>query len=179
MALSAPTSFAAPLVALRGVGKIFASGTRALAGLDLDIRPGEFVSLLGPSGCGKSTALRIMAGLSEPSEGAVAWPSAAGHGDKSRLGFVFQEPTLMPWASVFNNVKLPLDLQHVPAANVADRVRAALDRVGLTEFHHAFPRELSGGMRMRASIARALVTEPQLLLMDEPFAALDEITRFR
>ena len=179
MSLPETTAPAAPLVALRGVGKIFPSGTRALAGLDLDIRPGEFVSLLGPSGCGKSTALRIMAGLSEPSAGAVAWPSAAGHGDKSRLGFVFQEPTLMPWASVFNNVKLPLDLQHVPAANVADRVRAALDRVGLTEFHHAFPRELSGGMRMRASIARALVTEPQLLLMDEPFAALDEITRFR
>src|SRR5580704_4394818 len=176
MSLSATTGPAAPLVALRGVGKIFASGTRALAGLDLDIRPGEFVSLLGPSGCGKSTALRIMAGLSEPTEGAVEWPSTAGHGGKSRLSFVFQEPTLMPWASVFNNVKLPLDLQRAP---VADRVRAALDHVGLAEFRHAYPRELSGGMRMRASIARALVTEPELLLMDEPFAALDEITRFK
>jgi NitT/TauT family transport system ATP-binding protein len=178
MSLSATTDPAARLVALRGVGKIFASGTRALAGLDLDIRSGEFVSLLGPSGCGKSTALRIMAGLSEPTEGAVEWPSAAGHGQK-RIGFVFQEPTLMPWASVFNNVKLPLDLQRAPPANVADRVSAALDHVGLAEFRHAYPRELSGGMRMRASIARALVTEPELLLMDEPFAALDEITRFK
>ena len=179
MSLSATTGPAAPLVALRGVGKIFASGTRALAGLDLDIRPGEFVALLGPSGCGKSTALRIMAGLSEPTQGAVEWPSTAGHGGKSRLSFVFQEPTLMPWASVFNNVKLPLDLQRAPAADVADRVRAALDHVGLAEFRRAYPRELSGGMRMRASIARALVTEPELLLMDEPFAALDEITRFK
>jgi NitT/TauT family transport system ATP-binding protein len=177
MSLSLTTDPAAPLVALRGVGKIFASGTRALAGLDLDIRAGEFVSLLGPSGCGKSTALRIMAGLSEPTEGAVEWPSADGHGGKSRLSFVFQEPTLMPWASVFNNVKLPLDLEHAPAANVADRVHAALDHVGLAQFRRAYPCELSGGMRMRASIARALVTEPQLLLMDEPFAALDEITR--
>ena len=179
MSLSATTDSAAPLVALRGVGKIFASGTRALAGLDLDIRPGEFVSLLGPSGCGKSTALRITADLSEPTEGAVEWPSAAGHGGKGRLSFVFQEPTLMPWASVFNNVKLPLDLQRAPGADVADRVRAVLDHVGLAEFRHAYPRELSGGMRMRVSIARALVTEPELLLMDEPFAALDEITRFK
>jgi len=176
MSFPATTAPAASLVALRGVGKIFASGTRALSGLDLDIRPGEFVSLLGPSGCGKSTALRIMAGLSAPSEGVVEWPSAAG---QKRIGFVFQEPTLMPWASVFNNVKLPLDLRRAPAANVADGVRAALDHVGLAEFYHAYPRELSGGMRMRASIARALVTEPQLLLMDEPFAALDEITRFK
>jgi NitT/TauT family transport system ATP-binding protein len=178
MSLPAATAPAAPLVALRGVGKTFASGTRALLGLDLDIRPGEFVSLLGPSGCGKSTALRIVAGLSAPTEGAVEWPLAAAPGQR-RIGFVFQEPTLMPWASVFDNVKLPLDLQDAPAANVSDRVCAALDRVGLAEFHRAYPRELSGGMRMRASIARALVTEPQLLLMDEPFAALDEITRFK
>jgi len=161
---------------LRGVGKIFASGTRALAGLDLDIRPGEFVSLLGPSGCGKSTALRIIAGLSAPTEGAVEWPSDAGHRGKSRLSFVFQEPTLMPWASVFNNVQLPLGLH---GERAPDRVNAALEHVGLTEFRQAYPRELSGGMRMRASIARALVTEPALLLMDEPFAALDEITRFK
>src|ERR1700751_4527244 len=119
----------APLVAFRRVGKVFPNGIQALAGLDLDIRPGEFVSLLGPSGCGKSTALRIMAGLSEPTQGAVGGPSADGHGGKSRLSFVFQEPTLMPWASVFNNVKLPLDLDHAPAANVADRVHAALDHV--------------------------------------------------
>ncbi|MGO9397515.1 MAG: ABC transporter ATP-binding protein [Xanthobacteraceae bacterium] len=180
MSVSATTNSAAPLVALRGVGKTFASGTVALAGLNLHIRPGEFVSLLGPSGCGKSTALRIMAGLSEPTEGVVAWPSAAdGTRGKGRLSFVFQEPTLMPWASVFANVKLPLDLQRSPEVNVAERVGAALDHVGLAGFRQAYPRELSGGMRMRASIARALVTEPQLLLMDEPFAALDEITRFK
>jgi NitT/TauT family transport system ATP-binding protein len=168
-----------PLVALRGVGKAFPNGTRALAGLDLDIRSGEFVALLGPSGCGKSTALRIVAGLSEPTEGAVEWPAAAGEPPgKSRIGFVFQEPTLMPWASVFDNVLLPLDLQGLAPANSAARVAAVLDRVGLTAFRAAYPRELSGGMRMRVSIARALVTEPQLLLMDEPFAALDEITRF-
>jgi NitT/TauT family transport system ATP-binding protein len=169
----------APLVALRGVGKAFPNGTRALQGLDLEIRPGEFVALLGPSGCGKSTALRIIAGLSEPTDGGVEWPSATGEAQgKKRIGFVFQEPTLMPWASVFNNVLLPLDLQGAPPANSAERVAAVLERVGLTAFRGAYPRELSGGMRMRVSIARALVTEPQLLLMDEPFAALDEITRF-
>jgi NitT/TauT family transport system ATP-binding protein len=168
------------LVALRGVGKVFPNGTIALKGLDIDVRPGEFVSLLGPSGCGKSTALRIIAGLSEPSEGAVEWPaSPEPPGGESRLGFVFQEPTLMPWASVFNNVLLPLKLKGIATAKARTRVVAALDRVGLKAFGRAFPRELSGGMRMRVSIARALVTEPRLLLMDEPFAALDEITRFK
>ena len=169
-----------PLVALRGVGKTFPNGTQALAALDLDVRAGEFVALLGPSGCGKSTALRIIAGLSEPTQGAVEWhPSAAETASESRIGFVFQEPTLMPWASVFNNVLLPLKLKDTPADQAAERVDAALDRVGLQKFGRAYPRELSGGMRMRVSIARALVTEPALLLMDEPFAALDEITRFK
>jgi NitT/TauT family transport system ATP-binding protein len=176
----AATMHPAPLVALRSVGKAFPNGTQALAGLDLEIRQGEFVTLLGPSGCGKSTALRIIAGLSNPTDGVIEWPSAAGQTQgESRIGFVFQEPTLMPWASVFDNVLLPLQLQSKPAANSAERVDAALDRVGLTAFRHAYPRELSGGMRMRVSIARALVTEPELLLMDEPFAALDEITRFK
>ncbi len=182
LAMSLPPSTAStalPLVALRGVGKDFANGTRALAGLDLEVRRGEFLSLLGPSGCGKSTALRIIAGLSEPSQGAVEWPAATGNNAKSRLGFVFQEPTLMPWASVFDNVMLPLDLHRTSSADMAARVGAALDRVGLSAFRDAYPRELSGGMRMRVSIARALVTEPELLLMDEPFAALDEITRFK
>ena len=165
------------LVALRGVGKAFPSGTLALAGLDLELRDGEFVSLLGPSGCGKSTALRIIAGLSEPSAGAVEWQT--GKGGHGRIGFVFQEPTLMPWASVFNNVLLPFKLKGAPAGHAAERVTAALARVGLANFGGAYPRELSGGMRMRVSIARALVTEPALLLMDEPFAALDEITRFK
>jgi NitT/TauT family transport system ATP-binding protein len=170
----------APLVALRGVGKAFPNGTQALAGLDLEVRSGEFVALLGPSGCGKSTALRILAGLSEPSDGAVEWPRSANVAQGgSRIGFVFQEPTLMPWASVFDNVMLPLTLKGVPTAHAAERVEAVLERVGLAAFRHSYPRELSGGMRMRVSIARALVTEPQLLLMDEPFAALDEIARFK
>ncbi|HUI12821.1 MAG TPA: ABC transporter ATP-binding protein [Xanthobacteraceae bacterium] len=173
-------SAAASLVSLRGVGKSFPSGTLALKGFDFEAHEGEFVSLLGPSGCGKSTALRIIAGLTEPSEGTVEWhsPQASADGG-SRIGFVFQEPTLMPWASVFNNVLLPLRLKGVGSDEARTRVVAALDRVGLKEFGRAYPRELSGGMRMRVSIARALVTEPALLLMDEPFAALDEITRFK
>ena len=169
-----------PLVVLRGVGKTFPTGTLALSGLDLTVRAGEFVSLLGPSGCGKSTALRIVAGLSEPSAGAVEWPPSRTPPDgESRIGFVFQEPTLMPWTNVFNNVLLPLKLKGIATETARARVVAALDRVGLKEFARAYPRELSGGMRMRVSIARALVTEPALLLMDEPFAALDEITRFK
>ncbi len=176
-------SHSAVLVALHGVGKTFANGTCALAGLDLEVRAGEFLALLGPSGCGKSTVLRIIAGLSEPTEGTVDWPAAAASaapaGGGSRIGFVFQEPTLMPWSPVFKNVALPLTLKGCPAETAATRVKAALERVGLEEFSGAYPRELSGGMRMRVSIARALVTEPQLLLMDEPFAALDEITRFK
>jgi NitT/TauT family transport system ATP-binding protein len=172
------TSASKPLVALRSVGKTFPSGTVALGGLDLGVRNGEFLSLLGPSGCGKSTALRIIAGLSEPTQGTVEWAATYGESD-SRIGFVFQEPTLMPWATVFNNVMLPLKLKRTPPAEAAERVKSALQRVGLEKSATAYPRELSGGMRMRVSIARALVTEPALLLMDEPFAALDEITRFR
>jgi NitT/TauT family transport system ATP-binding protein len=162
------------IILLRGVRKTFDSGTVALNGLDLDVHEGEFVSLLGPSGCGKSTALRIVAGLSAASAGTVEWPNGAG-----RIGFVFQEPTLMPWANVAANVWLPLKLAHADETQAQTVVTQALERVGLAEFAKAYPRELSGGMKMRASIARALVTEPQLLLMDEPFAALDEITRFK
>jgi NitT/TauT family transport system ATP-binding protein len=171
---SAPPS----IVSLRGVDKAFPNGTLALKGLDLDVREGEFLSLLGPSGCGKSTALRIIAGLSEPTGGTVEW-QAANAGSGNRLGFVFQEPTLMPWASVFDNVLLPLKLKGETGAAATARVEAALARVGLEKFSRVYPRKLSGGMRMRVSIARALVTEPKLLLMDEPFAALDEITRFK
>ena len=173
---SSPT-IANSIVSLRDVGKTFDSGVVALAGLSLDVHAGEFVSLLGPSGCGKSTALRIVAGLSAPSRGTVEWPQ--GHADAAAgaIGFVFQEPTLMPWASVARNVELPLSLAGVAQAREA--VATALAHVGLADFAAAFPRELSGGMKMRVSIARALVTEPRLLLMDEPFAALDEITRFK
>jgi NitT/TauT family transport system ATP-binding protein len=164
-----------PLVRLRQVGKTFSNGTLALQGLNMELRAGEFVSLLGPSGCGKSTALRLIAGLGAPSEGAVEWPSGKG----LPLGFVFQEPTLMPWRTVAGNVQLPLRLAGVSRAEAAPRIADALARVGLTGFERSYPRQLSGGMKMRVSIARALVTRPSLLLMDEPFAALDEITRTR
>jgi NitT/TauT family transport system ATP-binding protein len=167
-------------VSLRGVAKVYDSGVMALGPLDLDVRRGEFVSLLGPSGCGKSTALRLIAGLGAPTSGSVG---VAGRRDAGRaghpIGFVFQEPTLMPWSSVRDNVGLPLKLAHAPAAETEARVHEALDKVGLADFAAAFPRELSGGMKMRVSLARALVTDPDILLMDEPFAALDEITRFR
>jgi NitT/TauT family transport system ATP-binding protein len=167
---------AAPVVALHGVRKAFETGTLALDGFDFALRASEFVSLLGPSGCGKSTALRILAGLSEPSGGTVTWRDPAA---RNGIGFVFQEPTLMPWATVFDNVFLPLKLAGESRAAVRDRVMQTLSRVGLSDFASAYPRELSGGMRMRVSIARALVTAPRILLMDEPFAALDEITRFK
>ncbi|MEQ9642238.1 MAG: ABC transporter ATP-binding protein [Alphaproteobacteria bacterium] len=167
----------APLVALRDVTKTFANGTVALAGLDLEIGEHEFLSLLGPSGCGKSTALRLIAGLGELTAGRIDWREQ--HAAARDIGFVFQEPTLMPWATALANVQLPLRLAGVAAAERAERARAALAMVGLDGFEKAYPRELSGGMKMRVSIARALVTEPRLLLLDEPFAALDEITRFR
>jgi NitT/TauT family transport system ATP-binding protein len=169
------------VVALSGVGKTFANGVEALGRLDFVVRAGEFVSLLGPSGCGKSTALRIIAGLSEPTYGQVEWRSGSGgNPDRARdVGFVFQEPTLMPWATVIGNVRLPLRIAGLDEAAAQPRIAAALERVGLAGFADAYPRELSGGMKMRVSIARALVTEPKLLLMDEPFAALDEITRFK
>jgi NitT/TauT family transport system ATP-binding protein len=167
-------------VSLRGVTKTYDSGVMALGPLDLDIRRGEFVSLLGPSGCGKSTALRLIAGLAAPSAGSVRVTHPAGDMRPGRgIGFVFQEPTLMPWASVYDNVRLPLKLAHVAAADADARIVEALSRVGLSDFADSYPRELSGGMKMRVSLARALVTDPDILLMDEPFAALDEITRFR
>jgi NitT/TauT family transport system ATP-binding protein len=167
----------ASVVVLRDIGKTFANGVVALDGLSLDVRRGEFLSLLGSSGCGKSTALRLVAGLSDPTSGRIEWGDSKTqhHG----IGFVFQEPTLMPWATVAGNVALPLKLAHVDTAAREPRVAEALERVGLSGFANAYPRELSGGMKMRVSIARALVTRPSLLLMDEPFAALDEITRFK
>jgi NitT/TauT family transport system ATP-binding protein len=167
---------------LRGVSKVFSNGTVALQNMSLDVAPGEFLSLLGPSGCGKSTALRIIAGLGETTSGVIEWPATAPDPNahpQREIGFVFQEPTLMPWATVFNNVWLPLRLRHRSKSSSRGEVMNALEMVGLENFANAYPRELSGGMKMRVSIARALITKPKLLLMDEPFAALDEITRFK
>ncbi len=169
-------------VELRGVTKRFVSGLEALAGVDLGVAAGEFVSILGPSGCGKSTLLRIVAGLVEPSSGECRLRlagAAGGSAPAGRIGFVFQDPTLMPWATVLRNVELPFRIKGRVRAAERDRAAAALRAVGLAGFERAYPHQLSGGMRMRVSIARALVTEPDLLLLDEPFAALDEITRLQ
>jgi NitT/TauT family transport system ATP-binding protein len=160
------------LAEFRSVEKTYSGGVRALGPIDLTVAEGEFLSLLGPSGCGKSTALRILAALLPPTSGEVVWPD-----ERPRIGFVFQDATLMPWATARDNVRLPLDLEGVARAEGNARAEAALARVGLSEFADAYPRALSGGMRMRVSIARALVAEPKLLLMDEPFAALDEFSR--
>jgi NitT/TauT family transport system ATP-binding protein len=158
------------LVTATHLSKRFASGVEALSDLSFTLNDGDFVSLLGPSGCGKSTALRIVAGLLAPDGGAVTRAT-------DEIGFVFQEPTLMPWADAVTNARLPLDLRRMPRGEANERAAAALARVGLAGFERALPRELSGGMKMRVSIARALASRPKLLLLDEPFAALDEITR--
>ena len=171
-----------PAVDILSADKVFADGTRALAPLSLTVAQGEFLSLIGPSGCGKSTLLSLIANLTAPTEGRILWWRGGfdqvGR-DGRRLSFVFQDATLMPWARVEANVRLPLDLADVARAAAAPRVAEALALVGLAGHARHYPRQLSGGMRMRASIARALVTEPGLLLMDEPFGALDEFTRNR
>jgi len=160
------------MIALTGIAKRFPNGVEALNDLSFSVNRGEFVSLLGPSGCGKSTVLRLAAGLLAPDAGAVTYANG-----KPQIGFVFQDHTLMPWADALTNARLPLDLKRMPRDQADARASAALARVGLVGFERAYPRELSGGMRMRVSIARALAAQPQLLLLDEPFAALDEITR--
>ena len=174
-----------PVFRARGAGKQFggdrkSTPMRALEPFDLDVHRGEFVTLIGPSGCGKSTLLRMLAGLTTPSEGTLHWwggefatIGAAGR----RLVFVFQHPTLMPWTRVLANVRLPLDLAGTARGEANTAATRALDQVGLRGFENHYPRAMSGGMQMRVSIARALVTEPDLLLMDEPFGALDEISR--
>ena len=163
-------------VVLTGIGKTFSTGTVALSATDLSIVTGSFTSIVGPSGCGKSTLLRLIAGLMPPTSGQI---TRTGDITPLATGFVFQDATLMPWATTTENVALPLRLANVPAPEIAVRVGDAIERVGLGGFASAYPRELSGGMKMRVSIARAIVTGPQLLLMDEPFAALDEFTRFK
>ena len=164
------------LLSLNHVGKTFSADIEALRDMSLMVAEGDFLSLLGPSGCGKSTALRLIAGLSEPTTGQIAW-----HGEQTdhSIGFVFQEPTLMPWATVEKNVWLPFRLNGDSFSSVRDTIQESLELVGLEGFASSYPRELSGGMKMRVSIARALATNPRIILMDEPFAALDEITRFR
>jgi NitT/TauT family transport system ATP-binding protein len=172
----------APAVAVVHATKTWPNGTRALDPIDLEVRRGEFLSILGPSGCGKSTLLHLIAGLEPPTTGKLAWWGGAHDATGApgrRLAMVFQSPTLMPWARVDANVRLPLTLQNAPRAEADRAVADAIWMVGLAEFDQHWPRELSGGMQMRTSIARALVTHPDLLLMDEPFGALDEFTRQR
>jgi NitT/TauT family transport system ATP-binding protein len=167
-----------PLIRMDRVRKQFGAGTLAVADMTVTIEEGDFISFLGPSGCGKSTALRMIAGLLPVTAGTITIEPGRG-GSEQDLGFVFQEPTLMPWATVFDNVYLPLRLAELGRADAEPRVRDALAEVGLSRFAASYPRELSGGMKMRVSIARAMVTRPRILLMDEPFAALDEMTRMK
>ena len=152
------------------LGIQFAGGTVALDGIDLSIQPGEFVSLLGPSGCGKSTVLRIASGLEAPTSGRSTVTT-------DQIGYVFQDATLLPWLTIDDNVALFAELEHMPSAEIRARVTATLELVGLAGFARHRPHQLSGGMRMRASLARSLVTSPDLFLFDEPFGALDEFTR--
>jgi NitT/TauT family transport system ATP-binding protein len=169
------------LIEMKGVGKTYRNGTVAISNINLSVEDGEFLTLLGPSGCGKSTLLRSIAGFGRITQGAIEWSTIANSGAnaRTRLGFVFQEPTLMPWATVFENVYLPLRLSGVARRTASSRVFDTIEQVGLGEAADQYPRELSGGMKMRVSIARALVVKPRVLLMDEPFAALDEITRIK
>ena len=166
----------APIIQMDRVSRRFGKMVLAVDNMSLTITEGEFVSFLGPSGCGKSTALKMIAGLLPVSAGTITITPPKGKSEQD-LAFVFQEPTLMPWANVFDNVYLPLRLAGVGRKDAMPRVTAALTEVGLSRFAKSYPRELSGGMKMRVSIARAMVTRPRILLMDEPFAALDEMTR--
>lgn len=166
----------APLLTMSHIEKTFSGDVVALRDMNLTVNEGDFLSLLGPSGCGKSTALRLISGLMHPTRGKIEWAGGQGADD---LGVVFQEPTLMPWATVAQNVWLPFRLKGIAYNEVKDDILEALKLVGLEKFQTSYPRELSGGMKMRVSIARAMVTKPRLILMDEPFAALDEITRFK
>lgn len=166
----------APLLTMSHIEKTFSGDVVALRDMNLTVNEGDFMSLLGPSGCGKSTALRLISGLMHPTRGKIEWAGGQGTDD---LGVVFQEPTLMPWATVAQNVWLPFRLKGISYNEVRYDILEALKLVGLEKFQNAYPRELSGGMKMRVSIARAMVTKPRLILMDEPFAALDEITRFK
>ncbi|HMB94904.1 MAG TPA: ATP-binding cassette domain-containing protein, partial [Tepidisphaeraceae bacterium] len=170
-----PTQQRGVAVDLRGIRRVFDGGVVAIDGIDLHIDAGEFLALLGPSGSGKSTLLRIIAGLDKPSAGSLqAGPSGPG---RAKVAYVFQDAHLLPWRNVLRNVSLPLELIGIPKHQRIESAIAAIEQVGLTDAIRRYPAQLSGGMRMRVSLARALVTNPDLLLLDEPFAALDEITR--
>ncbi|MGE5658663.1 MAG: ABC transporter ATP-binding protein [Actinomycetota bacterium] len=161
-------------ITLHRVSKAFANGTVALQEMNLTVEQSQFISLVGPSGCGKSTVLRLIAGLGKMTAGTIEWGL---HQPQQELAFVFQEPALMPWTTVLENIRLPLKLAGTPAVKSRAAAQEVIDLVGLNGFEQSYPRQLSGGMKMRVSIARALVTQPRILLMDEPFGALDEMTR--
>jgi NitT/TauT family transport system ATP-binding protein len=171
--------FVAPQVEFAGVSKMYANGRAVISALDLTIAKGEFITFLGPSGCGKSTVLKLISGLTPPSSGSIQVDGMTPKNARETVSYIFQDPTLLPWRTVRRNVGLGLELDGVNGDRRTERTAPLLDLVGLGEVGDAYPRELSGGMKMRVSIARALATNPRLLLMDEPFAALDEISRDR
>jgi NitT/TauT family transport system ATP-binding protein len=172
-----PASF--PEIAVKGVSKQFRSGSLALQNVSIQVEKGEFVSLLGPSGCGKSTVLRLVSGLTAPSSGSVVVNGMTPVNARELVSFIFQDATLLPWRTVEENVGLGMELDHAARPAREEKVAQMLQLVGLTQVAKRYPRQLSGGMKMRVSIARALVNRPRILLLDEPFAALDEMSRDR
>jgi len=168
-----------PEIALHGVSKRYRGAAIALEGISITVERGEFVTFLGPSGCGKSTLLRLVSGLSPVSEGAVEVNGMTPENARDLMSFIFQDATLLPWRTVEENVGLGLELEHAARDLRRERVAEMLELVRLTHVARRYPRQLSGGMKMRVSIARALVSRPRILLMDEPFAALDEMSRDR
>jgi NitT/TauT family transport system ATP-binding protein len=173
-----PTA-AIPMIELTGATKQYGNGRAVLDALDLEIQKGEFVTLLGPSGCGKSTLLKLIAGLTGPTTGTIRVDGMTPKNARELISFIFQDATLLPWRNVLRNLCLGLELERESKARQENKAKELLEMVGLQEVSKAYPRELSGGMKMRVSIARALATNPRLLLMDEPFAALDEMSRDR